>query len=215
MEDFAPKFSKTLDEYISIQEIKSAATKLKNNKSTCNDLISNEMIKCCVNTHFIKVIRLLFNLIIINLYYPKEWKLGLLIPIFKSDDSFDPSNYRGITVTSCLSKLFTLIMNERLVKYLNENSIMNHNQIGFRKNFRTSDHVFVLSTILNSYFSHNKPVYACFVDFSKAYDSVWRTALFYKLIVSQVSCRFIKLIQSMYSGLQSAVKLSYGITPFF
>ena len=112
MEDFAPKFSKTLDEYISIQEIKSAATKLKNNKSTCNDLISNEMIKCCVNTHFIKVIRLLFNLIIINLYYPKEWKLGLLIPIFKSDDSFDPSNYRGITVTSCLSKLFTLIMNE-------------------------------------------------------------------------------------------------------
>ena len=215
MEDFAPKFSKTLDEYISIQEIKSAATKLKNNKSTCNDLISNEMIKCCVNTHFIKVIRLLFNLIIINLYYPKEWKLGLLIPIFKSDDSFDPSNYRGITVTSCLSKLFTLIMNERLVKYLNENSIMNHNQIGFRKNFRTSDHVFVLNTILNSYFSHNKPVYACFVDFSKAYDSVWRTALFYKLIVNQVSCRFIKLIQSMYSGLQSAVKLSYGITPFF
>ena len=67
MEDFAPKFSKTLDEYISIQEIKSAATKLKNNKSTCNDLISNEMIKCCVNTHFIKVIRPLFNLIIINL----------------------------------------------------------------------------------------------------------------------------------------------------
>ena len=101
------------------------------------------MIKCCVSTHFIKVIRLLFNLIIINLYYPKEWKFGLLIPVVKSDDSFDPSNYRGITVTSCLSKLFTLIMNERLVKYLNENSIMNHTQIGFCKGFRTSDHVFV------------------------------------------------------------------------
>ena len=63
------------------------------------------MIKCCVNTHFIKVIRLLFNLIIINLYYPKEWKLGLLIPIFKSDDSFDPSNYRGITVTKLSFKI--------------------------------------------------------------------------------------------------------------
>ena len=99
----------------------------------------------------------------------------------------------------------TAIMNERLVKYLNENSTMNDNQIGFRKGFRTSDHVFVLNTILNSYFSHNKPVYACFVDFPKAYDSVWRIALFYKLMVNQASCRFIKLIQSMYSGLKSGI----------
>ena len=90
MEDFAPEFSKTLDEYVSIQEIRFAATKLKNNKSTCNDQISTQMIKCCVSTHFIKVIRLLFNLIIINLYCPKEWKLGLLIPIFKLDDFFYP-----------------------------------------------------------------------------------------------------------------------------
>ena len=101
------------------------------------------------------------------------------------------------------------------MKYLNENSIINHNQIGFRKGFRTYDHIFVLNTTLNSYFSHNKPIYAYFVDYSKAYDSVCRTALLYKLIVNQIRCRFIKLIQSMYSGLQSAVKLSYGITPFF
>ena len=39
MEDFATEFSKTLNEYISVQEIKLAATKLKNNKSTCNDQI--------------------------------------------------------------------------------------------------------------------------------------------------------------------------------
>ena len=58
------------------------------------------------------------------------------------------------------------------MKYLNENSIMNHNQIGLHKGFRASDHVVVLNTILNSYFSHNKPIYACFVDFSKAYDSL-------------------------------------------
>ena len=83
MEDFAPEFSKTLDDYISIQEIKLAATKLKNNKSTCNDQISNEMIKCCASTHFIKVIRLLFNLIIIDLYYPKESETWTLDPKFQ------------------------------------------------------------------------------------------------------------------------------------
>ena len=39
-----------------------------------------------------------------------------------------------------------------------------------------------------------KKIYACFVDFRKAFDSVWRTGLFYKLIKNNMSMNFIKLI---------------------
>ena len=139
----------------------------------------------------------------------------MITPIFKSGEIYNPSDYRGITVTSCLSKLFTLIINERLVSFINTKAILKPNQIGFRRKFRTSDHIFVLNTILNSYFANGKPVYSCFVDFSKAYDSVWRDRLVYKLILRKFSYRFISLISSMYHGLTSAVKLSNGITPFF
>ena len=138
----------------------------------------------------------------------------MIIPIFKSKDSFDPNSYRGISVNSCLGKLFTLVINERLIKFLDIEDILSSFQIEFRRGDRTSDHVFVLNTIINSYFSKGKKVYACFIDFLKAYDSVWRKGLLYKLILNGLSFQFISLIDSMCSELKAAVKLSNGLTPF-
>ena len=89
------------------------------------------------------------------------------------------------------------------------------NQIGFRRGYRTADHLFILNTIINSYFKKGKMVYVCFIDFSEAYDTVWRVGLFYKLIKYGLSLKFIKLIENMYSNILYAVKLSDGITPFF
>ena len=80
---------------------------------------------------------------------------------FKHGESSDSGNYRGITITSCVGKLFTLIINERLLMTINVC------QIGFRKGYRTADHVFVLNTIINSYFKRGKKVHACFVESSK------------------------------------------------
>ena len=57
--------------------------------------------------------------------------------------------------------------------------------------------------------------YSCFVDFSKAYDSVWRNGLLYRLILNGLSLKFILLIKSMYTELQAAVKLPNGVTPYF
>ena len=136
------------------------------------------------------------------------------MPIFKREDSFDPSNYRGIAITSCLGKLFTLMLNERLVAFLEERKILKPNQIGFCKGYRTADHVFVLNSMINSYTRKGKKIYACFVDFSKAYDSVWRDGLLYTLIKYKLSSKFISIIQSMYDNLNLSVKLTNGITPF-
>ena len=146
---------------------------------------------------------------------PCIWKRGYITPIYKTDDSFDPSNYRGITVTSNVGKLFTLLINERLVQFLDENKVIALNQIGFRRRYRTPDQLFILNTIINSYFKKGKMVYVCFIDFSKGYDTVWRVGLFYKLIKYGLSLKFIKLIETMYSNILYAVKLSDGITPFF
>ena len=109
----------------------------------------------------------------------------------------------------------TLVTNERLIKFLDIENTLSSFQIGFRRGYRTSDHVFVLNTIINSYFSKGKKVYVCFVDFSKAYDSVWRKGLLYELILNGLSIQFISLIDAMYSELKGAVKLSNGITPFY
>ena len=198
-------------------EIIKASKRVKNDKAVGGDAICNEMIKCFVHTRFIDIIRAMFYPIYSESYFPKLRKVGYIIPIFKSDDSFDPSNYRGITASSCLGKLFTLVVNdhERLIEFLDVRNISSHYQIGFRRGYRTADHIFILDTILNSYFSKGKKVYACFLGFSKAYDSVWRNGLLYKLILNGLSLKFILLIKSMYTELQAAVKLPNGVTPYF
>ena len=145
-----------LDKGISNIEIINASKRLKNGKAVGGDAICNEMIKCFVHNRFIDIIRAIFNAICSKSYFPKLRNVGYIIPIFKSDDSFDPSNYRGITVSSCLGKLFTLMINERLIEFLDVRNILSHYQIGFRRGYRTADHVFIINTILNSYFSKGK-----------------------------------------------------------
>ena len=140
------------------------------------------MLKSVACTDFISVIAKVFNVILVHSHFPSLWKVGFISPIYKGDDPTDPGNYRGITVTSCFRKLFTLVMNERLIRFLDLNNTLNHAQIGFRQGYRTADHIFVLQTIVKCYFKKNVKIFACFVDFSKAYDTIWRNGLLYKLI---------------------------------
>ena len=88
-------------------------------------------------------------------------------------------------------------------------------KLDLRHGFRTSDHILVLKTIIDYYKSRRKPLFACFVDFRKAYGSVWREGLFFKLIEYGCSKKFVAMLLSMYSSVKAAVKLEQGITPFF
>ena len=77
------------------------------------------MIKSIVLTKFCDILVILFNGTMKTSYFPKCWKTGFIVPIFKSGESSDPGNYRRITITSCFGKIFTLITNERLLEFLN------------------------------------------------------------------------------------------------
>ena len=136
-------------------EIQKSIRNLKNNKSPGIDNVLNEYIKC-TQTVLLPIYVKLFNLILSSGYIPKNWSEGIIIPIYKNKgDNKDPSNYRPITLLSCVGKLFTSVLNERLNKYLMENSILNENQAGFRHNYSTLDHLFTLSSIIEI-LRHNK-----------------------------------------------------------
>lgn len=51
----------------------------------------------------------------------------------KGDNTWDPKNYRPITLLSCLGKLFTAIINETLNNYADRVQLILENQAGFRK----------------------------------------------------------------------------------
>ena len=89
------------------------------------------------------VLQILFNKVLNSGIFPQLWSVGYISPVFKAGDIGDPNKYRGITACSCLGIFFTLIINGRLTKYLDKHN----NQIGFRKRYKTSDHVFVLKSL--------------------------------------------------------------------
>ena len=73
-------------------------------------------------------LRKVFNLIMESGKYPKTWGVGYLVAIHKGDAISNPNNYRGIAINSCLGKVFNSILNNRLVEFLNVNSIMKENR---------------------------------------------------------------------------------------
>jgi hypothetical protein len=205
----------TLNKQIELNEVQGAIKALKNGKACGLDGISNEMIKYGQHV-LIKPLTKLFNHILMSGIYPSNWSVGYISPIYKTGNPLDPTNYRGITITSCVAKVFNSVLNNRLDKHLTDNHIIHESQIGFKKKSRTSDHLFVLRTLTDKIVKNErKKLYACFVDFQKAFDSLSHTALFHKLESNGINGNFLNTIKNMYQNTKLCVKTQNQLTPSF
>ena len=129
-------------------EIRNFVQNLKNNKAAGIDRILNEFIKCSIDI-MVPLYLKLFNKILDSGEIPDYWLTGIIIPIFKNKGSRDDANnYRGITLLSCLGKLFTSILNHRLTEFCEKNLILKEIQAGFRKGYSTLDHIYVLKNVI-------------------------------------------------------------------
>ena len=151
--DFINDNQRVLISQFTAEEISNGIKKLKN-KASGLDSISNEMIKASASI-ILPFLVVFFNKILETREYPDKWTVGMITPLHKSGEIDDPDNYRGITINSCLSKLFTLLLNNRLTNFINKEDALKFNQIGFRKGFRTADHVLTLKALIDKYL--NKP----------------------------------------------------------
>ena len=158
-------------------EIRKTIKMLKNGKAGGIDQILNEYIKNSPSD-MVKLIHSFFNLILETGIVPDSWTIGLIVPIFKNKgDIHNPDNYRGITLLSCMGKLFTMIINTRLHKYLEGQMLLGEEQAGFREGYSTLDHIFSLHCIIDLFLENKKRLYCAFVDYRKAFDMIDRTSL--------------------------------------
>lgn len=123
----------------------------------------------------------IFNLSLLNGKFPNVWKLGVVSPIHKDGDKTSPSNFRPITLLSIFSKLLEKIVNKRLVQYLENKSLLNDKQFGFRRNKSTEDAVVLLTKRIAHYLDDNKCCLGVFLDLAKAFDTVSVPILLQKL----------------------------------
>jgi hypothetical protein len=203
-----------LDSVIGESEILKGIKQLKNNSSGGPDLYLNEFFKNGIDS-FMPYLTILFNACLEKGYFPDAWSEGFVVPIYKSGNSSDPNNYRGITLLSVLGKLFTRVLNNRLNDWAENYNVYIESQAGFRKNMGTIDNVFILDGIISHCFNNGERLYCAFVDFRKAFDFVVRDILWYKLIKYGVRGKLLKLIQSMYDNVKSKVKVLNNLSEDF
>ena len=174
------------------------------------------MFKSCINI-ISPALTKLFNIVLNNESFPELWNIAFQVPIFKGGDMFDSNNYRGISLTSCLGKMFNKALNNRLQDDIDSNSKLIDTQAAYRHKFSTTDQIFIFNSLLNKYVKTGKrKLYVCFVDFRKAFDNIWHTGLLYKLISNfDIGGKFYGIIKSMYRNAKTCVKLNEGISEIF
>jgi hypothetical protein len=138
---------------------------------------------------------------------PSDWRRGVVVPIPKGGDARNMENYRGITLLSTVGKTFVSILNRRLTKWLESREKLVREQAGFREGFSTVDQVFILNEIINRQKKRKKKWICAFLDIKRAYDVVWRAAMWKILWESGIRGKMWRMLQKLYAGVESCVEV--------
>ena len=203
-----------LNSQITRDEIQKSLKRAKNKKAVGIDSIPNEILK---NENTASLLTILFSKIFDKGIMPSCWNIAVIKPIPKSSllDYRIPLQYRGISLLSTIYKIFTFVLNSRLMTFVESNKIFKDEQNGFRKSRSCAEHIFTLSSIIRNRKAAKKPTFTGFIDFEKAFDRVDRKLLLFKLRKYGINGNFLNILDMIYSGAKAGVELNGQVTDWF
>ena len=171
--------------------------KLDENKATGHDQISAAILKRLCETiavPFTRVVRRLFY----DGCWPTAWKFHLIVPIFKKGSAFQPGNYRGVHLTTILSKVAEKMIGIHLTPML-QRSAFGNNQWAFTSGLSARDLITMLMMSWILAVCHCKKIGAFLSDISGAFDRVFKPYLLAKLQGFGVGETFLKFLDAYLS----------------
>jgi hypothetical protein len=143
--------------------------------------------------------------------YPSNGRKSFIILIHKSGDKFNIINYRGISLQNCIAKLFSAVLNSRLVSFYEDKFA--DQQFGFRTNHRTTDSIFILKSLITKISCKREKKNICiFVELLTLFGTM---DYLYKLMENGIGLNIFTVIKDMYKSCQSAVKIENEYSHFF
>ena len=206
-----------LDRQITDDEIIASVKSIHSNRSPGPDGICIEMIKSTLN-EVLPFLNVLFNEVYESGNFPPSWCESIICPIHKSGSIMDPANFRGISLISSISKIFTNVLTFRLQTWAESNNVIDESQAGFRKQYSTINNIFSLQALIQKYLCRTRGRFYCiFVDFRRAFDSIPHNKIWDSLQRNGIdsNSNFLKIFQSMCKQLKSCVKVNNSLTKFF
>ena len=153
------------------------------------DGIHSFHLKLCPDSFF-ELISMFFLSYMVHNYIPLDMLKGVITPVIKD------KNYRPVMSSSIFLKVLEYCIFHKIGHRIH----LNERQHGFRIDYSTSTACLVLKETVLNYQSSGSNVYACFLDISKAFDSVNHSRLMYKLIDYGIPDIFVNLINFWYNN---------------
>ena len=193
---------------ITIEETEAVLQRLQNGKSPGPDNIFTDMLKNA-GEEMTKAIHNLFQMSWETSKVPDKWKEAEVKFLRKSGKKsyHDASAYRPISLTSCLCKCLERLITHRLYGFVEHFGLLDDEQEGFRRFRGTTDALLRLTQNIFNGFNQKEHTAALFIDLEKAYDSVWREGLMFKLRKLGLTGRVWKWINSFLTSRHALISM--------
>ena len=191
-------------------ELVEARMKIKEGKAYGDDGIAPEILK---RVDLDDLILRFCNRALVDGSIPDQWRKLNIVPVPKKGNLTKVDNYRGIALTSIVSKTLNRMILNRIRPAIEK--VLRINQNGFREGRSTTSHILCLRRILEGARDRNLSALLLFIDFKKAFDSVHRGILMKILLAYGIPQSIVSLIEAMYKDTMARVITEDGLTEAF
>ena len=195
------------------ESIEKAIDQIRGNSSVPNGHISAQVLKKCKKNLSFPIF-LLWQASYDKGYIPDSLKEQCIIPLHKKDSRVIVTNYRPISLTSHLIKIFERLIRDQLLNHFENNNIFTKNQHGFRKGFSCLSQLLAHyeDVLLNNLNGNGSDV--IYLDYAKAFDKVDHDLLVKKLIAYGVKDKTLQWIINFLSRRKQKVVIN-GFNSFW
>ncbi|XP_022832297.1 uncharacterized protein LOC111360568 [Spodoptera litura] len=185
------------------KDVTKALRNMSTGKSPGHDGLSVEHLRYA-GPHVSRVLAMFYSLCVSHSYLPADFMKTVVVPVVKNKtgDLSDKSNYRPISLATIIAKVFDGLLNTQLNKYIR----IHDNQFGFRPGLSTESAILCLKHTVKYYVERKTPVYACFLDLSRAFDLVGYNLLWDKLKSIDLPQQFVNIFQYWYEHQLNSVR---------
>jgi ribonuclease P/MRP protein subunit RPP40 len=138
---------------------------------------------------------------------PTDWKLANITPLFKKGSKSAPGNYRPVSLTSVIGKLFETLLKIKIMGFLDSKDLLSNIQYGFRKGRSCTTNLLSFYDNVTKELDIGNAVDITYIDFQKAFDKVPHQALLLKLNNIGLNNQVVRWVDNWLKGRMQRVQI--------